>query len=1083
MSNPLLAEIQAGKKLRKTSSSGPEAEAPAATDAATDRKAFALKLNAMFGGSAPPVSKNPPPGAPPPPTLAPPQLVTTVPRSSSRDSFTTVGPSDSTNTHAQAVGAGLRGALNRRLSAASQPEAQHNYYYDEQQQHDYYGEYGEYGDQPYPGYYDEHGNYHYYEDTAAAAGNILSLADLPIRASDSVPDVTSDDSISVAGLRLNARRELAGLTADEVASLLHALELGRYAATFASLPMRGADLASATDADLSEAGVGVALHRRALLSQVAAFVTDGVPAHLLAPRAGGDGSRGGSSAAGSAARTGAGAPSAYTAADFAASGGAGGANLSPRTAASVEAAAAAASAVAAVAREASTGAEAAHLVEKGHEANARGDFGAARELFLRAHAAQGKAGPQLSAANMALKLGDSGVALREYEALLLRADLSEAHRQACHRKIGEAMRATSATQNLASVLAMLRHSNTRLGELPQALLDQTRAAVSEAKAAGVAPDKVVAAEVELAEAEKEVARRAEAQRARKEAEEALKAAMPGWFGAADAAKLRAAIEAARGADVAAATLAAAEAKLLEVEKKEEARHARESEQRRRQQEAEALRQQQQERRQREATAAAAVQARARGNGARARLAAPGARERLRAENARARLVREGKEANAAGDAARARACFLDAQAGEWPSSQEAAVPFVAAAISAANMALKLGDSGVAAAEYEALLQRPAHLICAKHREMATRKLAEARGGAGTAEVGGGARRSSQAAAEPPAAPASSSSAAPAAAAPATASDAEGGGGEEAATATKSPPVSWWGRRRSVTEEAWDAADAVKQAVSAAAAAIVASEPLPSQPETAEAATATASEAAAATTEATEATDDGWGNPVEEQVPEGWERCADGGLVRSRPTDESMPPPPPPPPQPQEPQPRRPSVPGAAPGEFAIQLSVRVSGWAEADGHTLYTVETTACCARGESAPAVTHSCEARRRYTDFTALHAALAPLLPSPPFPVDFPVPKRMLTNLLDSLKRERAAALAAYLQTAVDCAGGAPPEPLLAFMCVDHETLCGAAAVAAAESARSSATEAGVAATVVNGVTGFLSSWAPWGGRGVSS
>ena len=1072
MSNPLLAEIQAGRKLKKTGSSeGADAPAPASTDATTDRKAFALKLNAMFGGAGPPVSKHPPAGAPPPPTShqTPPPLVTTgVPRSSSRDSFTTVGPSDSTTAHAQTVGAGLRGALNRRLSAAGQQEAQHDHYYDQQQQHDYYGEYGEYGDQQYPGYYDEHGDYHYYDTAAAAAaGNVLSLADLPLRGSEgALPDVTSDDSISVAGLRLNARRELASLSADEVASLLHALELGRYAASFASLPVRGADLASATDADLTEAGVGVALHRRALLSQVAAFVTDGVPAHLLVPRAGGGdgGSRGGSSAAGSAARTGAGGgASAFSAADYfaAAGGGAGGAshNLSPRTAARVEAATAAASAVAAVAREASSGAEAARLVEKGHEANARGDFETARALFLRAHAAQGRAGPQLSAANMALKMGDGGVALREYEALLLRSDLSEQHRQACHRKIGEAMRATSAGQALASSLAMLSHSNTRLGELPAALLEQTRAAIGEAKAAGVAPEKVVAAEVELADAEREAARRAEAQRARAEAEEGLKAAMPSWFGiGVDTAKLRSAIEAARRADVAAPTVSAAEAKLLEVEKKEEAKLTRASEQRQRQQQAEQFRRDEERRRAAEARAAAAVQARARGNGARLRLAAPGAREALRAENARARLVREGKEANAGGDAARARACFLEAQRGEWPTTQEGALSFAAAAISAANMALKLGQRSVAATEYEALLQRPTGLICAKHREMATRKLAEARGAeAGTATGS----RDSHAAAEPPAASAPDVE-------PAAAPDVE------PAAAEKPPPVSWWGRKRSATEDAWGAAaDAVKQAAAAAAAA-VASEPLPPQPE-AEAETATET---ATATKATGPSDDSWGSPVED-VPEGWERCADGGIVRSRPAEAE-----PPSPQQPQPQPQRPSVPGAAPGEYAIQLSVKVGGWAEAEGHTLYTIETTASCAKDEGSPAVTHSCEARRRYTDFAALHASLVPLLPSPPFPSgDFPVPKRVLTSLLDSLKRERAAALAAYLQTAVDCADSAPPEPLLGFLCVDREMLCGAAAVAAAESARSSMAEAGVAATVVSGVTGFLSSWTPWGGRGGSS
>jgi hypothetical protein len=37
-----------------------------------------------------------------------------------------------------------------------------------------------------------------------------------------------------------------------------------------SLPIRGADLETATDEDLQEAGMSIALHRRALLTQVSA---------------------------------------------------------------------------------------------------------------------------------------------------------------------------------------------------------------------------------------------------------------------------------------------------------------------------------------------------------------------------------------------------------------------------------------------------------------------------------------------------------------------------------------------------------------------------------------------------------------------------------------------------------------------------------------------------------------------------------------------------------------------------------------------------------------------------------------------
>ena len=38
-----------------------------------------------------------------------------------------------------------------------------------------------------------------------------------------------------------------------------------------ALPIRGADLETATDDDLQEAGMAIALHRRALLAQVTAL--------------------------------------------------------------------------------------------------------------------------------------------------------------------------------------------------------------------------------------------------------------------------------------------------------------------------------------------------------------------------------------------------------------------------------------------------------------------------------------------------------------------------------------------------------------------------------------------------------------------------------------------------------------------------------------------------------------------------------------------------------------------------------------------------------------------------------------------
>ena len=80
----------------------------------------------------------------------------------SNDSFTTVGPTPDTAL-AQTLGAGLRGALHRKLT-----EGPH-YYEEQQQPHAYgeqyaYGESYEYGEQPYEAYDEQ---------------QVLSLADLP----------------------------------------------------------------------------------------------------------------------------------------------------------------------------------------------------------------------------------------------------------------------------------------------------------------------------------------------------------------------------------------------------------------------------------------------------------------------------------------------------------------------------------------------------------------------------------------------------------------------------------------------------------------------------------------------------------------------------------------------------------------------------------------------------------------------------------------------------------------------------------------------------------------------------------------
>ena len=107
--------------------------------------------------------------------------------------------------------------------------------------------------------------------------------------------VAPDDSVSMAGRSERAMsaartrhaalpegaRALDSLSAYEVALLLHTLELGRYADGFMALPVRGADLDAATEHDLEEVGMSVALHRRTLFAQIADFRVDGVSAHYL----------------------------------------------------------------------------------------------------------------------------------------------------------------------------------------------------------------------------------------------------------------------------------------------------------------------------------------------------------------------------------------------------------------------------------------------------------------------------------------------------------------------------------------------------------------------------------------------------------------------------------------------------------------------------------------------------------------------------------------------------------------------------------------------------------------------------------
>ena len=76
-------------------------------------------------------------------------------------------------------------------------------------------------------------------------------------------------------------RKLASLSVDEVSNLLSNLDMGKYEAGFRALPVNGAMLATADDADLREAGVEFGMHRKALLHRVKEFGECGVCQDLI----------------------------------------------------------------------------------------------------------------------------------------------------------------------------------------------------------------------------------------------------------------------------------------------------------------------------------------------------------------------------------------------------------------------------------------------------------------------------------------------------------------------------------------------------------------------------------------------------------------------------------------------------------------------------------------------------------------------------------------------------------------------------------------------------------------------------------
>ena len=75
--------------------------------------------------------------------------------------------------------------------------------------------------------------------------------------------------------------DLTSLTEYEVAQLLAALRLGKYAQACLDVPLRGRDLKQCKDEDLKEIGITYRPHRVSLLEEVERFVRLGVPMSLL----------------------------------------------------------------------------------------------------------------------------------------------------------------------------------------------------------------------------------------------------------------------------------------------------------------------------------------------------------------------------------------------------------------------------------------------------------------------------------------------------------------------------------------------------------------------------------------------------------------------------------------------------------------------------------------------------------------------------------------------------------------------------------------------------------------------------------
>lgn len=103
----------------------------------------------------------------------------------------------------------------------------------------------------------------------AAPAVVVTLDD--VRPDDSISCVASDEPML----------DVTELSEQQVARVLTALGLGRYADACLSVPLRGKDLVHCRDEDLESIGISFRPHRVSLLEEVDRFRREGVPGALL----------------------------------------------------------------------------------------------------------------------------------------------------------------------------------------------------------------------------------------------------------------------------------------------------------------------------------------------------------------------------------------------------------------------------------------------------------------------------------------------------------------------------------------------------------------------------------------------------------------------------------------------------------------------------------------------------------------------------------------------------------------------------------------------------------------------------------